>query len=104
MLGETVKVGAHIDTGHDGPYLGKFDLLVGIPLTTVATEWCGNFGVYPGSHVALAKAIEAKGGYDAFAVDPNGRGIHHNAYWNALRWAPVEKLPMKTLCVEAGQP
>jgi len=102
VMVEQAKVGAHIDTGHGGPYLDKFDLLVGIPLTTVATEWCGNFGVCPGSHVALAKAIEAKGGYDAFTG--GGQGIHHTAYWNALRWCPVEKMPSKALCVEAGQP
>eukprot|EP00947_MAST-08B_sp_MAST-8B-sp1_P002655 g2655.t1 len=96
-------VGAHVDVGHHGNHLHKFDLLVGIPLTTTAVEWAGNFGVCPGSHVALAEAIDARGGYDEFCKD-TGKGIHHSGHWNALRWLPVEQIPTKALCIEAGQP
>lgn len=45
----------------------NFTMLVGVALTDVTAPNMGNFGVFPGSHRAIARAVDAAGGTEAAA-------------------------------------
>jgi hypothetical protein len=76
-----ISIGRHIDLGHNnkpccsalaGTHPDRFSLLLGIPLTPCPDYFMGNFGVYPGSHLQVAKAIAKHGGFKNFfnPLDP----------------------------------
>ena len=99
---------AHIDGLHapgNGVPPGaihNFTLLLGIYLTDVPAPNMGNFGVFPGSHRALALAIDSKGGA-ATAASVLGAEDGQSATQHLQSLIPFEELPPpQPLCAMAG--
>jgi len=100
------------DTHIDGLYapgngvpenqIHNFTLIVGVPLTNMSSTNAGNFGVIPGSHKAIERAIRRLGILESvkrLTEHPDGRSAKLGNLLNLVDLAPPQ-----SLCTSAGTP